>query len=100
MATYYEKNRDVLLQKMKERYDPDKKRAYYEENKEVLAKKMAERYQNKKEKFFREEIEKLLLDDPSPHFTEMLHHLLASGDYKNLTKPALAVLRSRVKSAD
>lgn len=100
MATYYEKNRDLLLQKMKERYDPDKKRAYYEDNKEVLAEKMKERYQKKKEKFFREEIEKLLLNDPPPHVTEMLHHLLATDEYKTLTKPALAILQSRVKSSD
>ena len=59
-ARYYAKNRETIVERMRNNYDADKKREYYEEHKEKVKAQMADRYRRQKAERNREMLASLL----------------------------------------
>lgn len=77
-ARYYAKKRDELTAKMREKYDPEKKKAYYNEHAEHIKADMAERYKRQKEERNSKILHEILAKSPPDHIKEKVNQLLNS----------------------
>jgi len=95
---YYAKNRDVLIEKMREKYDPIKKHEYYEEHKEQMKAAMAERYRNQKAERNRQLLTNLLASPLPDELRQKVNELLANEGYKEVNKHFIKFIEKQVPS--
>ena len=95
-ARYYEKNREALTEKMRSRYDADKKRAYYEEHKEEMKKRMADRYKKNKEERNLSTLRQMLSRTPPDSVKEVIDDLIKTERYKTINKQMLNFLERQI----
>jgi hypothetical protein len=95
---YYAKNRDALVAKMRERYDPEKKAEYYEQHKEQMKTAMAMRYaENKANRNFAVCNEILALNPPD-HLRQKVNELIGEGEpYRTAHKRTLDFLKRQAE---
>ena len=94
-ARYYAKNREAIVERMRNNYDAEKKREYYEEHKEKVKAQMAERYRRQKAERNREMLASLLPSLPE-EFREKVENLLAGGGYADVNKHFLNFLAKQI----
>lgn len=90
-ARYYEKNKEKLLDKMKGRYNSDKKHEYYEANKEKVKQQNAERYREKKATANKALLEEMAKTATGPKLA-YIQDLLATEKYKTASKAVFEFL--------
>jgi superoxide dismutase len=95
---YYVKNRDTLIAKMREKYDPEKKHEYYEENKDKLKANMAERYRAQKAERNRQMLTTLLATPLPDNLRQKISDLLANEGYKEINKHYIKFIEKQVPS--
>jgi alpha-galactosidase/6-phospho-beta-glucosidase family protein len=95
---YYAKNRDVLIEKMREKYDPIKKHEYYEEHKEQMKAAMAERYRNQKAERNRQMLTALLATPLPDQLRQKVDELLTTDGYKEVNKHFIKFIEKQVPS--
>ena len=81
-ARYYAKNRDKLIQNMRERYDPEAKHKYYEEHKEEMKTAMSNRYKTNKAQRNLTMLNSVLNDNPPEHIKTQIEELIKTENYK------------------
>lgn len=103
-AKYYAKNRDALVEKMRARYDPEKKKAYYEEHKEEMKTAMAERYKLQKAERNLTALNQILANNPPDAVKERVDDLIKTEAYKTANLRLITFLQKQSavaeKSAD
>ena len=95
-ARYYAKNRDALVDAMKERYDPVKKAQYYEEHKDEFKQNMKRRYQTAKAERNISALRQLLSLNPPDNIRDKINALLDTDDYKNVNKWLIKFLERQI----
>lgn len=93
---YYAKNRDVLIEKMKEKYDPVKKHEYYEAHKEQMKAAMAERYRMQKAERNRQLLTAILSQPLPDELRQKVNDLLATDGYKEINKHFIKFIEKQV----
>ena len=83
---YYAKNRDTLIEKMREKYDPIKKHEYYEAHKEQMKEAMAQRYRAQKAERNRALLTALLAHPLPDDLRQKVNELLTTEGYKEINK--------------
>lgn len=99
-AKYYAKNREALVEKMRERYDPDKKKAYYEEHKEEMKTAMAERYKNQKAQRNLTALNQILSQTPPEGVKEKVDDLIKTEAYKTANLRLITFLQKQCAVAE
>ena len=89
---YYQKNKDVLLAKQRERYDPDAKKKYYTENQTVIKEKMKQMYITRRNNEAKAILEDCLLN-ASEQMKDVLRNLLKTQEYKDMKPSAIQTLK-------
>lgn len=79
---YYLKNREALIEKMRGRYDPEKKKAYYEEHKEEMKTAMAKRYKENKAQRNLTALNSILANNPPEAVKDKVNDLIKTEEYK------------------
>jgi len=95
---YYAKNRDTLIAKMREKYDPEKKHEYYEQHKEQMKAAMAERYRAQKAERNRQLLVNLLASPLPDDLRQKVNELLANEGYKEINKHYIKFIEKQVPS--
>jgi len=95
-SRYYAKNRDALVEAMKERYDPVKKAEYYEEHKEEFKANMKRRYQTAKEERNMTLLRQLLSLNPPDPIKAKIDALLTTEEYKTANKWLIKFLERQI----
>lgn len=95
---YYAKNREVLIEKMRQKYDPVSKHEYYEEHKEQMKAAMAERYRAQKADRNRQLLTALLATPLPEQLRQKVDELLTSDGYKEINKHYIKFLEKQVPS--
>lgn len=91
-ARYYEKNKEKLVSKMKERYSADKKHEYYEANKEKIRVQNAERYRAKRAERIKEQLTALRGTTTDTAKLAVINDLLTGDKYKTASAGLMAYL--------
>ena len=94
-AKYYAKHRDSLTAKMREKYDPEKKKDYYSTNADRIKADMAERYRRKKEERNSQILHELAEKNLPDHLKEKVNELL-NGDIATIHKRTLDFIKKQV----
>jgi len=89
---YYQKNREALLLKQKEKYDPDAKKEYYTAHAKEIKEKMKLLYVRRKEEQHKKALEKCLETADDPLKTTIRQLLL--NDYKTMKPSAIRAIES------
>jgi len=76
---YYEKNAEVIRERKKQRYDPEKAAEYYAENREAIRSKQRELYLVHKKTNQRTRLSDLL-PIASPHLQKVIEQLITAVD--------------------
>jgi hypothetical protein len=95
-ARYYAKNREALVDAMKERYDPVKKAQYYEEHKDEFKANMKKRYQTAKAERNITTLRQLLSLNPPDKVKDKINALLTTDEYKTANKWLLKFLERQI----
>ena len=95
-SRYYAKNRDALVDAMKERYDPVKKAQYYIEHKEEFKANMKKRYQTAKEERNMTLLRQLLSLTPPDPIKARIDELLTTEEYKTANKWLIKFLERQI----
>lgn len=98
-AKYYAKNREMLIEKMRGRYNPERKHEYYEQHKEEMKNNMAVRYRQLKGERNRQIINEILASNPTDSVRQRCEALLEGDEYKDVHKRTLDFLRRQVSPA-
>jgi hypothetical protein len=94
-ARYYAKKRDELIAKMREKYDPEKKKAYYNEHAQQIKTAMAENYKRKKEERNTQLLHEILAKNPPDNIKDKVNNLLNS-DIATIHLRTLTFLKKQV----
>ena len=94
-AKYYAKKRDELIVKMREKYDPEKKKAYYAEHADEMKAAMAERYKRMKAERNAQMLHEILANNP-PDFIRDKVNALLNGDVETIHKRTIDFLKKQV----
>jgi len=95
-SRYYAKNRDTLVEAMKERYDPVKKAEYYEQHKDEFKANMKRRYQTAKEERNITLLRQLLSLNPPDPIKDKINNLITTEEYKNANKWLIKFLERQI----
>jgi len=93
---YYAKNRDTLIARMRDKYDPEKKHEYYEAHKEQMKAAMAERYRSQKAERNRQMLTALLATPLPDDLRQKVNDLLATDGYKEINKHFIKFIEKQV----
>ena len=96
---YYAKNRDTLITKMREKYDPEKKHEYYEKHKDDMKLAMAERYRAQKAERNHRLLTSLLAVPLPDDLRQKVNELLTTDGYKEINKHFIKFLEKQVVRA-
>ena len=92
---YYEANRERLVARMAERYNPDRRREYYEENAEHIRAYMRDHYKTKRTGDVKERLEELKASDAVPEALKpIIDHLIANDIHSKLYPAELTLLEN------
>ena len=94
-ARYYAKKRDELTAKMREKYDPEKKKAYYTEHADKIKADMAERYRRQKEERNAQMLHEILSKNPPDNIKDKVNELL-NTDIATIHKRTLTFLQKQI----
>jgi hypothetical protein len=94
-ARYYAKKRDELTAKMREKYDPEKKKAYYNEHADQIKSAMAERYRRQKEERNSQMLHEILSKNPPDNIKDKVNELL-NTDIATIHKRTLTFLQKQI----
>jgi len=94
---WYNKNREVLIAKMKEKYDAEMKKEYYDRNREQILKGQADRYKNKKAERNKTLLHALLLIENNPN-KSIINDYLTTKQYQNLSLIYIKYLQNLCKN--
>lgn len=97
-ARYYAKKREELMAKMREKYDPEKKKAYYEKNADQMRAKMLERYYSQKAERNLTALNELLAKNPPDFVKVKIDDLLKDEKYKTANKRTLKNIEQQLAS--
>lgn len=92
---YYEANREALVARMAERYNPERRREYYEENADHIKAYMKEHYKTKRTGNVKERLEELRASDAVPeNLKPIIDHLLLNDIHSKLYPAELTLLEN------
>lgn len=92
---YYEANRERLVARMAERYDPNRRREYYEENADHIKAYMREHYKTKRTGNVKERLEELKASDAVPETLKpIIDHLITNDIHSKLYPAELTLLEN------
>ena len=92
---YYEANRERLVARMSERYDPERRREYYEENADHIKAYMREHYKTKRTGNVKERLEELKASDAVPEALKpIIDHLITNEIHSKLYPAELTLLEN------
>jgi len=94
-ARYYAKKRDELTAKMREKYDPEKKKAYYNEHADQIKSAMADRYRRQKEERNSQMLHEILSKNPPDNIKDKVNELL-NTDIATIHKRTLTFLQKQI----
>jgi transposase len=94
-ARYYAKNREELTAKMREKYDPEKKKAYYAEHAYKIKADMADRYRRHKEERNSQMLHEILSKNPPDNIKDKVNELLNS-DIADIHLRTITFLKKQV----
>jgi hypothetical protein len=92
---YYEANREVLVAKMADRYNPERRREYYEENAEHIRAYMRQHYKDKRSGNVKERLEELKASEAVPEALKpIIDHLITNDIHSKLYPAELTLLEN------
>lgn len=92
---YYERNREEMTAKMRERYDPEQRRDYYAAHCDAIAERNRKRYTAKKQQRNKERLEELK-EQIHPSFKPLVDSIINSPYLTILTNNELVVVETVV----
>lgn len=94
---YYQRNREELTRKMREKYDATAKHEYYEANKEHIKEKMKEIYQRNKAERLKQMVETARANATDEASRAFLAKVLHTESYKGMGVKAVRALTEVAK---
>lgn len=92
---YYEANRERLVAKMADRYNPERRREYYEENAEHIKAYMRQHYKDKRSGNVKERLEELKASEAVPEpLKPIIDHLITNDIHSKLYPSELTLLEN------